>query len=216
MFSKNIKMTLLCGPKELSKSFMFELFLAAQAAMYWAEEGRRVVYITPAPLERQPAACHDRGNPAVAALRLMRFIYLSDYESLVEQLAKLHTYAAVPSVLLIDDLDNYLNDDAAGNDASAHIARTCALIHHSMKSCARALKINVHVCAWSSSTLIDNLLSTIYFRNIWNLSEVEDGKAILLEGSALGSPLKQSYKYLKFEDGMRVLQQVLCDPEENQ
>lgn len=69
--------------------------------------------------------------------------YLSNYESLAEQLVKLHTYAAVPSVLLIDDLDNYLNDDAAGNDASAHIAKTCALIHHSMKSCARALKINV-------------------------------------------------------------------------
>ncbi|XP_025156360.1 uncharacterized protein LOC105186076 isoform X2 [Harpegnathos saltator] len=182
MFWKNIKTTLLCGPKELSKSFMFE------AAIYWAEEGRRVVYIAPAPLERQPAACHDRGNPAVAALKLMRFIYLSDYESLAEQLVKLHTYAAVPSVLLIDDLDNYLNDDAAGNDASAHIAKTCALIHHSMKSCARALKIN--------------------------LSEVEDGKAILLEGSTVGSPSKQSYKYLKFEDGMRVLQQVLCDPVE--
>lgn len=76
--------------------------------------------------------------------------YLSDYESLVKQLVKLHTYAVVPSVLLIDDLDNYLNDEAAGNDASAHIARTCALIHHSMKSCARALKINVseasHMC----------------------------------------------------------------------
>ncbi|XP_025156359.1 uncharacterized protein LOC105186076 isoform X1 [Harpegnathos saltator] len=208
MFWKNIKTTLLCGPKELSKSFMFE------AAIYWAEEGRRVVYIAPAPLERQPAACHDRGNPAVAALKLMRFIYLSDYESLAEQLVKLHTYAAVPSVLLIDDLDNYLNDDAAGNDASAHIAKTCALIHHSMKSCARALKINVHVCAWSSSVLIDGFLHTIYFRNVWKLSEVEDGKAILLEGSTVGSPSKQSYKYLKFEDGMRVLQQVLCDPVE--
>lgn len=69
--------------------------------------------------------------------------YLSDYKSLAEQLVKLHTYAIVPSVLLIDHLDNYLGDEAAGNDASAHIARTCALIHHSMKSCARALKINV-------------------------------------------------------------------------
>jgi len=63
----------------------------------------------------------------------------------VEQLFKLHTYAAVPSVLLIDDLDDYLLDDKApGNDDSRiRIARICALILHSMKSCSRILKKNV-------------------------------------------------------------------------
>ena len=72
MFSAkhSVKSTLLCGPAELSKSFMFE------AAIYWAEEGRRVVYITPAPLESLPAACHDRSNPAPAAFKLMRFIWI--------------------------------------------------------------------------------------------------------------------------------------------
>ena len=72
MFSAkhSVKSTLLCGPAELSKSFMFE------AAIYWAEEGRRVVYITPAPLESLPAACHDRSNPAPAAFKLMRFIWV--------------------------------------------------------------------------------------------------------------------------------------------
>ncbi|CAD1472840.1 unnamed protein product, partial [Heterotrigona itama] len=44
------------------------------AAIYWAEEGRCVVYITPAPLEELPAACHDRSNPAPTAFKLMRFI----------------------------------------------------------------------------------------------------------------------------------------------
>ncbi|XP_070162869.1 uncharacterized protein [Polyergus mexicanus] len=136
MFSKNVKTTLLCGPKILSKSFMFE------AAIYWAERGRRVIYITPTPLERRPAVCHDRTNPAAAALDLMRFIYLPDYETFMEQLVKLHTYAAVPSVLLIDDLDNYINDESIKNDLFMHIARTCALISHSMNSCSRILKMN--------------------------------------------------------------------------
>lgn len=70
MFSSknNVKSTLFCGPQELNKSFMFE------TAIYWAEEGRRVVYITPTPLERLPAICHDRCNPAPAAFKLMRFM----------------------------------------------------------------------------------------------------------------------------------------------
>ncbi|KYM97971.1 hypothetical protein ALC62_11317 [Cyphomyrmex costatus] len=208
MFPKNVKTTLLCGPKDLSKSFMFE------AATYWAEEGQRVVYITPVPLEKRPAACHDRKNPSVAALKLMRFVYLSDYEALVEQLFKLHTYTAIPSVLLIDDLDDYLlsDDQAPGDDKSrSRIARICALILHSMKSCSRILKKNVHVCVWTNSSLIDNFIQRIYFRNIWNLTEKQDEKVILMEKCSIGSSLERSYTYYKFQDGMRVLQQILGD-----
>ncbi|KAM0724614.1 hypothetical protein ACS0PU_009695 [Formica fusca] len=139
----------------------------------------------------------------------MRFIYLPDYETLIEQLVKLHTYAAVPSVLLIDDLDNYFNDESVKN-LFMHIARTCALISHSMNSCSRILKMNVYVCVWTNSILINNFLQTIYFRNIWNLIEEEDGKIILVERFAIGLSLKPSYKYHKFEDGMRALQQI-CD-----
>nr|XP_012225873.1 PREDICTED: uncharacterized protein LOC105674252 isoform X2 [Linepithema humile] len=208
MFPKNIKTTLLCGPKKLSKSFMFE------AAIYWAEEGRRVVYITPEPLERWPVTCHDRSNPTVAALKLMRFIYLSNYETLVEQLVKLYTYAAVPSVLLIDDLDNYLNDEAIQNNLNEHISKTCALILHSMKLCSRVLKMNVHVCVWTSSILTNDFLQTMYFHNIWNLTEEEDGKVILLEKKVFVKSSERLYKYRKFKDEMRVLQQILCDSAE--
>ncbi|XP_050448813.1 uncharacterized protein LOC126850148 isoform X2 [Cataglyphis hispanica] len=184
------------------------ILLLSKAAIYWAERGRRVVYITPTPLERRPAICHDRSNPTVTALDLMRFIYLPDYETLIEQLVKLHTYAAIPSILLIDDLDNYFNDESVKNDSFMHIARTCALISHSMKSCSRILKMNVYVCVWTNSILDNNFLQTIYFRNIWNLTEEEDGKIILMERFAIGLLLKPSYKYHKFEDGMRVLQQI--------
>lgn len=140
----------------------------------------------------------------------MRFIYLPDYETLIEQLVKLHTYAAVPSVLLIDNLDNYFTDEVVKNDSFMHIARTCALIFHSMKSCSRILKMNVNVCVWTNSILINNFLQTIYFRNVWNLTEEKDGKIILVERFAIGLSLKPSYKYHKFEDGMRILQQI-CD-----
>ncbi|KAL0127548.1 hypothetical protein PUN28_003072 [Cardiocondyla obscurior] len=204
MFPKHVNTTLLCGSKELSKSFMFE------AATYWAEEGQRVAYITPMPLESQPAACHDRSNPTVTALKLMRFIYLSDYEALVGQLFKLHTYAAVPSVILIDSLDNYLNFGATkSDDSSTRIAKVCASILHSAKACSRVLKKNVHVCIWSSSNLINNFIRTMYFRNVWHLTEKEDGKMIVVEKFPVGSLLERSYVYHKFEDGIRVLAQIL-------
>lgn len=44
--------------------------------------------------------------------------------------------------------------------------------------------------------------------------EKEDGKVILMERLSIGSSLEQSYVYHKFEDGMRVLRQILCDSEE--
>lgn len=189
---------------------MFEI------AVYWAERGRRVVYITPAPLERRPAACHDRSNPVVAALKLIRFIYLSDYEAFGEQLLKLHTYAAVPSVLLINDLDDYFNEETAGSDSSANIAKTCALIFHSVNLCSRVTKINVHVCAWITSIFNNNFLQTIYFRNIWNVTDEreEDGTMILLEKKSFVKSPTESYKYSKLEGGMRVLQQILYESEE--
>ncbi|KYM76660.1 SPARC-related modular calcium-binding protein 1 [Atta colombica] len=111
--------------------------------MYWAEEGQQLVYITPILLEKRPAICHDRRNPSVTALKLMRFIYLSDYEALEQHLYKLHTYATmVPSVLLIDELDDYLLSDEAPGDNNSCIAKICALILHSMNLCSRILEKN--------------------------------------------------------------------------
>ncbi|XP_029032210.2 uncharacterized protein LOC114871009 [Osmia bicornis bicornis] len=213
MFSTKhlVKPTLLCGPKELSKSFMFE------AAIYWAEEGRRVVYITPAPLESLPAACHDRSNPAPAAFKLMRFMYLENYEALIERLVELHTFVTLPSVLLIDDFDAYANDYQK-NDVSqdVHISRMCSLILDTMNSCSRILKNSVYVCAWSSTAMNDISTYSIYFRNIWNIKD-EEGKTILLqkysnEGATEKCP---SYRYCRLQDGTRILKQILHEPSEN-
>ncbi|XP_078048338.1 uncharacterized protein LOC144475867 [Augochlora pura] len=134
MFSgkRNVKSTMLCGPAEISKSFMFEV------AIYWVEEGHRVVYITPAPLNSLPAACHDRSNPAPAAFKLMRFMYLENYEAFVQELIRLHTFKILPSVLLIDDFDAYIKDyEKTETMYDAHIAKTCALILDTMNSCSR-------------------------------------------------------------------------------
>ncbi|CAK9803578.1 hypothetical protein ANTPLA_LOCUS3700 [Anthophora plagiata] len=214
MFSAkhNVHSTLFCGPSELSKSFMFE------AAIYWAEEGRRVVYITPAPLERLPAACHDRSNPAPAAFKLMRFMYLENYKALAERLVELHTFATLPSVILIDDFDTYTNDYKESEvTQDVHIARTCSLILDTMNACARILKTNVYVCAWSTSGMKDISTYTIYFANIWDVIDEKESNSILLQKYSLQAPTKKwpSYRYCKLEDGTRVLKQILYEPEED-
>lgn len=190
-----------------------------EAAIYWAEEGRYVVYITPAPLEELPAACHDRSNPAPTAFKLMRFMYLADYEALVDRLVELHTFTSLPSVLLIDDFDAYTtNYKESEMSQDVHFARTCSLILDTMNSCARILETNVYVCAWSFSVMNDICPYMIYFANIWNVTNEEESKTILLQKYTQTVPTEQCpiYRYCKLEDGTRVLKQILYEAAENQ
>jgi hypothetical protein len=46
-------------------------------------------------------------------------------------------------VLLINNLDDYFNEESIENDLSTSIAKTCALIFHSMNLCSRITKVNV-------------------------------------------------------------------------
>ncbi|XP_076636232.1 uncharacterized protein LOC143349130 [Colletes latitarsis] len=214
MFSAkhNVKSTLLYGPAELSKSFMFE------TAIYWAEEGRRVVYITPAPLESLPAACHDRSNPAPAAFKLMRFMYLENYEALVKRLVELHTFASIPSVLLIDNFDAYVNDYAKSKSMqNVHIGKTCAVILDTMNACSKILKTNVYLCAWSSTAMNNISIYSMYFANVWCLTNEEEGKTILLRKHSHESSTEKcpSYRYHVLQDGTRVLKQIFYESIEN-
>lgn len=120
------------------------LWSMSQAAIYFAEAGHRVVYITTAPLESLPRTCHGKGNTEPTTFQLMRFMYLENHEALSKRLAELHTFATLPSVLLIDDFDVYINDRYLSQTArTMKIAATCALIYDTMHSCAKILDMTV-------------------------------------------------------------------------
>lgn len=82
---------------------------------------------------------------------------MENYESFVERMIELHTFASLPSVLLIDDFDAYIND-YKDNEISQdlHKARLCSLILDTMNSCARILKIDV------SNDIIWSMKNKIY------------------------------------------------------
>ncbi|KAF7399368.1 hypothetical protein HZH68_007960 [Vespula germanica] len=134
---QNLKTTLLHGPAELSKTFLYE------AAIYWAEEGRRVFYITPIPLQQIPSSCHESNPSTYFTYKLITFVYLSDYKSLVTQLAELHTFISLPTIVLLDDIDHYIEDDAikkpdyCEEKTKMRIARACSVIFDAINSCSR-------------------------------------------------------------------------------
>ncbi|KAL2722542.1 hypothetical protein V1478_009405, partial [Vespula squamosa] len=139
---QNLKTTLLHGPAELSKTFLY------QAAIYWAEEGRRVFYITPIPLQQIPSSCHESNPSTYFTYKLITFVYLSDYKSLVTQLAELHTFVSLPTIVLLDDIDHYIKDDAITKQdycqekTKMRIARACSVIFDAINS---VKKIQKHV-----------------------------------------------------------------------
>ena len=70
--------------------------------------------------------------------------YLEDYKALAKLLVQLHTFATLPSVLLIDDFDAYTGSYKESEVLQdVHTARTCSLILDTMNSCAQILKTNV-------------------------------------------------------------------------
>ncbi|KAK0080686.1 hypothetical protein PV325_013503 [Microctonus aethiopoides] len=209
MFSikSDIKSILFCGSTDAAKPFMFEV------AMHWAEEGRRVFYITSTPLTSFPAIYHDRKKPEPSAFNMIKFIYLSNYEELAKQLVDLHTHSVLPSVLLIDNLHTYINDPQIKEQEDVHIAKLCALLHDSINACARIKKTKLYLCA---SVIMNNIKQTpyhLYFNNIWNIDSKNVENVVNIElkqmSGAVDSKMNRVMKYKQFQDGTLILNEIL-------
>ncbi|KAF7994993.1 hypothetical protein HCN44_004465 [Aphidius gifuensis] len=206
MFSieNSTKSILLCGPPSITRTFMFE------SAIHWAEKDQRVFYITPAPLTSIPAKYHDRNDLIPTTFNMIRFMHLSSYESLVEQLVNIHTFEVRPSVLLIDRLDTYIQikDPKVKEQHEVHIARLCAIIHDSMNACSRLKKVQVHICV---SVSPDNFKTNIYqhyFDSIWRFDKNNEG---IVELKKIKGDLdyQDVFRYEKYVDGTVILNSVL-------
>ncbi|XP_051162568.1 uncharacterized protein LOC127282400 [Leptopilina boulardi] len=189
---------LLTGSKKLNKFFLFE------AAVYWAEQGHRVFYFGPEKLQSSQFMHHDRSNPNSEAFKMMRFIYVSNYEALVEQLVDVHTIAPPPSVLLVDDFDNYIHDSDIKEKKEVHIARLCALLFDTMNTCAEILERKVHIFISISSEL--NFIHQIYFNKFWTIEEENEN---IVKLKQIGN--SKIYEYRKFDNNNIILKQIIYD-----
>lgn len=62
---------------------------------------------------------------------------------MVTQLAELHTFVSLPTIVLLDDIDHYIEDDAikkpdyCEEKTKMRIARACSVIFDAINSCSR-------------------------------------------------------------------------------
>lgn len=141
--------------------------------------------------------------------------YLPTYEILIEQLVTLHTFAVLPSVLLIDDMDTYVKDSVAQQQSDIGVARLCAIVQDSTNACSRILKSPVQLCVSTSARDIAKTPYPMYFSNIWHVRVVgddENGQDIELSSDERNDdPIGRTrnvYKYRSLADRTLILREI--------
>ncbi|XP_020376192.2 ATPase SWSAP1 [Rhincodon typus] len=122
--ARDLGACLLLGEESPGRSSLLFL-VAAEAAGQW---GRRVLFLSPSPVQALPAPLLllEPGS-----LRRIQFAYPRTAEGLLEALACLHESprSLLPSLLLLDGLDRYLQ--GCGQDTPRQAARIAALLRDS-------------------------------------------------------------------------------------
>ncbi|XP_060571818.1 ATPase SWSAP1-like [Ruditapes philippinarum] len=115
--------------------------LLFQAAVAYASQDYHVTYISRSPLTQMPLSVHGMTRPETAGLlKTLTFMYINKVQNLVEFCASIHSKSLVPDMLIVDDLDFYLQQSM---DPSPEVgcARLCAILEDTLsyiqtKSCA--------------------------------------------------------------------------------
>uniref|UniRef100_UPI00398E60D8 ATPase SWSAP1 n=1 Tax=Pristiophorus japonicus TaxID=55135 RepID=UPI00398E60D8 len=129
------KACLLLGEPSCGKSSLLFLAAASQAG----QEGGRVLFLAPSAIQALPAPLL-RLEPR--SLRRIQFAYPSSAEELLEALASLHQSPAVlPSLILLDGLEHYLQA-GCGQDSASQAALIAALLWDSAAWLSEKLRPN--------------------------------------------------------------------------
>ncbi|XP_034944414.1 uncharacterized protein [Chelonus insularis] len=210
MFPSKNNATLVCSKSEYGKIFMFE------ATLHLAEQGNKVFYISPEPLKSFPATYHDR-NITPVIFNMIKFLYLSNYEVLIKQLAELHTFASLPSVLVIEDLNHYITDTTIKEHKDVHIARLCALIQDTLNTCMRAKNSSIQFCTSTNLDTFD-IPYFSYFNRVWLVNDKKEHNQVLIELSSIRLALnnldncderRKIFRYRFFEDRTLILDKIV-------
>ncbi|KAJ8681925.1 hypothetical protein QAD02_017717 [Eretmocerus hayati] len=201
-----VRTTLVSGDPELCKAFLFE------AAIYWAKQGLQVYCIAPKQFEYLPPIFHGRSEPSANTLRLISFIYPSDYDELLSLLVRLPTFARIASVVLLDEFDTY----CSSRDAKSW-AQLCAALLNAAEQCSSDRR-PVRICA--TTTGLDQKQEArgwshclkMYFDEKWNLQmesddacDTEDIRKVSLKNVDRGS-----IELCWLNDGALVLRKIFA------
>lgn len=102
--------------------------LLFQAAVAYASQNYHVTYISRSPLTQMPLSVHGMTRPETAGLlKTLTFMYMNKVQNLVEFCASIHTKSLVPDIVIVDDLEYYL-DQSVDPSPEAGCARLLALL----------------------------------------------------------------------------------------
>ncbi|XP_013384546.1 uncharacterized protein LOC106154661 isoform X2 [Lingula anatina] len=199
----NTDILLLSGDHNVGKTCL--LF---QAAVSHASEECHVTYICPSPLSSLPAPVHGMPSPEAKVLQNLKFLYMSSTDELVEYLSELHTSPVVSQVLILDDLDYYVNQIQEHGSSEHSIAMLFALIKDAvvyMKSKHTAGSPCVTYISTHHTSAHQLGIYKRFTKNIWTLNgSVDEDGAPIMQCKPFSSAEPMTIHYYITEDCFRL------------
>uniref|UniRef100_A0A1B6MA93 Uncharacterized protein n=1 Tax=Graphocephala atropunctata TaxID=36148 RepID=A0A1B6MA93_9HEMI len=134
-----------------------------QSAVYWAEEGCKVLYIAKSKFDSIPSSGHGPQIPSSEVLAKIRIVYLECMEELLKFVVDVLTFRDLtPRVMLVEELEEY------SRESDHWLARACATLCHVATCCATRLNLPTYLLV-TVATTTDKLPPVIcsMFDSMW-------------------------------------------------
>ncbi|KAG5889948.1 hypothetical protein JTB14_018843 [Gonioctena quinquepunctata] len=161
MFPENVYSSFLIG-----SNLDYTLF---KTAISFAESGLSVWFISPLPFDKVP---ENIDPPDKDILKLITFVYLKDYKSLISHLNTIHLWHKVPNLIILSRFDIYSNLHKEEKEYNPQIS---ALISTSLLDCgsvcAKKKQLPAYLLATAEGASEDSkerlqVLNDMYFPHI--------------------------------------------------
>lgn len=149
--------------------------LLFQCAVSHATKESDVTYICRQPLDTLPLGVHGMPRPEADVLKSVKFLYLKTVDELVEFCASIHNKVVGPDLIVVDDIDGYI-EQFKGPCPEHQAAKLCSLL------CDAVHFINTKhggsCCLLLSCMDSSNHLSSVFKSSgiqIFNIKEIYSG-----------------------------------------
>lgn len=134
------------------------------------------------------------------------FSYTSTYESLINELLNLNRYAVIPSVLLIGDIDHFIESSTQTETREMLACKLYATISYIMNICSKLLKNKTFFCGTLEGDVDKNqTFSEMYFDRFWTICDTDE----MVHLKMLTNANHESYRFQKLDNESLVLKEIV-------
>ncbi|PSN41416.1 hypothetical protein C0J52_16877 [Blattella germanica] len=202
----NVHSVLLIGSSQIEASILF------QCAVYFAEQGEKVLYISSSEIKALPTSIHGVPPPSSSSLSHIRFMYLPKWQDLFQHLYSLHQHAHIPNIVLVDGLHHYCYIEDGKGQLKMHAALVCASLLDSMSVCVKYThKPAVFIASLQADPNLCPILDTFFSDSMWLTDSFDEDGIVAL--TKVTYPEQQNTTKMEFnlrnKDGVLVLNKIL-------